>query len=78
MTRTTIVLEDRLVERIKRAALKRRVPMREVISELLSKGLDKMRDKSDAPKAVLHTFNSPARIDINDRNALYAKMGERL
>ena len=78
MTRTTIVLEDRLIERIKRTALKRRVSMKEVISELLSKGLDKLREKGESPKAAFHTFSSACKVDINDRDALYSKMGERL
>ena len=76
--KTTLVLDDHVMERVRAEAARRRVSM----SSIVEAALRRMLDSSDTGEAVepepLPTWRGGAvRVDVADRDALDAAMGGR-
>ena len=76
--RTTVVLEEDLLKRIKDMALKNHARFKATLTELLRKGIKASTAKRPLPKLSLHTFKGKSGdITVHDRNILFQIMGER-
>jgi hypothetical protein len=76
MTRTTLILEDACIEGVRRLAQGEHRNMSRVVNELLAEGLQR-RNKSCRKPFQLPVFPmGTARINLGDRDALEAVMGE--
>lgn len=77
MTRTTVTLEDALLDSLKRRALAENKSLSRFVSELLRKALREARDEGPPEKlaARWRTFSGGRpRVDIADRDALFELM----
>lgn len=79
MTRTTVVMEDNLLKKIKKLALENQKTFKDTLVELIQAGLSQKKIKKNKKKFILKTFKSGgSSVSIHDRNALFTRMGERL
>jgi len=73
--KTTLILPDNLVTRLKRRAAERRQTLSEVVAEALRRGLD------TPPTATIHDLPvhpmGRALVDVADRDALFRAMEDR-
>jgi hypothetical protein len=73
--KTTLVLDDALVDRVRKRAKERGVSMSSIVEEAILQML--MQETPDHPPLELPSFNSGGYlVDISDRNALYDSMDE--
>ena len=64
--RTTLTLDDDLADMLQDLALKRRVPFRRVVNEMIRKGLQRGRSAGRGPEPfAMDTFKSPFRAGID-------------
>ena len=74
MKRTTLILEDACIERVRELSSKEHRDMSRVVNELLAEGLQR-RARSERSVFRLPSFNmGPPRVNIADRDALEAAM----
>ena len=74
--KTTLVIDDTVMVRVKREAAERRCTMSQVVESALRLHLDRPFPPKKLPP--LPTFNSGGElVDIADRNALYDAMEDR-
>ena len=70
--KTTLVLEDALVERVRQLAKERGVSMSSVVEEAIARMLAEQPAENARPPIDLPSFNSGGwLVDITDRNAIY-------
>ena len=77
MTRTTLTLEDNLLERLKKQALEQKVSLSAVVNDLLHRAMlaRETRERNTKLASEWKTFKSgKPKVDINDRDALYDVM----
>lgn len=76
MTRTTMALDDRLLEEIRLRAAEQGRSMSQVVNDLLRLGLRVTPEESqEGLSAAWRTFRcGEARVDVSDREALFAAM----
>lgn len=75
MKRTTLVLEDGLLDGIRREAHRRGCDMSELVNELLRDGLHRRRDRSRSRPALPAFSMGRPRVNLADRDALEDLMG---
>ena len=76
MTRTTLILEDACIESVRRLAQREHRNMSRVVNELLAEGLQRRMKVSRTPfRLPVFPMGAP-RINLSDRDALEAVMGE--
>ena len=74
MKRTTLVLEDGCIDRIRRIAQQERRQISEVVNELLADALQRRR-RHEKPTMALPRFSmGRPRVNLGDRNALAGLM----
>lgn len=75
MKRTTFVLQDGILEAIRREANRRDCDMSEVVNEFLRAGLHRRPPpRPNAPKLPTFAMGQPS-VDLADRDALENRMG---
>jgi hypothetical protein len=75
MARTTLILDDSLVERLKDLARAQRRTMTDLINEFIAEGLASRTTASPSPKLELPVFDmGRPRVNPADREALEAMM----
>lgn len=78
MSRTTLNLDNPLVEELKRLQRKERKSLGRLVSELVAEALAHRARRASVPREFRWmTRSMGARIDISDREALYAALDER-
>jgi hypothetical protein len=76
MTRTTLILEDACIEGVRRLAQREHRNMSRVVNELLAEGLQRRIKTGRTPfQLPVFPMGTP-RINLGDRDALEAAMGE--
>jgi macrodomain Ter protein organizer (MatP/YcbG family) len=73
MKRTTLILEEGCMDRLRDLARRQGRTMSEIVNELLAEGLRKRRPKQDVPPLPTFDMGQP-RVDLADREALEAVM----
>jgi hypothetical protein len=75
MARTTVILDESLLKRIRDMATKRHGTLKDTIVELLQLGMNAKKTKARGGRLSLRTFRSGgASVPIHDRNALFTQM----
>ena len=75
MARTTLILDDFQLERLKDLARAQRRTMTDLINELIAEGLASRTIAKSSPKLELPVFDmGRARVNVADREALEAMM----
>jgi hypothetical protein len=75
MKRTTLILEDGCMDRIRELARRQGRTMSEVVGEMLAEGLQKRRAQPKSPTLPSFAMGKP-RVDLADRDALEAVMDD--
>lgn len=75
MKRTTLILEDGCMDRIRELARRQGRTMSELVNELLAEGLQKRRAPQKSPTLPTFAMGKP-RVDLADRDALEAVMDD--
>lgn len=75
MKRTTLVLEDGCMDRIRELARRQGRTMSELVNEILAEGLQRRRAKRPSPQLPSFAMGRP-RVDVADRDALEAVMDD--
>ncbi|MDA1088541.1 MAG: hypothetical protein O2901_16200 [Verrucomicrobia bacterium] len=76
MRRTTLILEDACIEGVRLLAQREQRNMSHVVNELLAEGLQRRIKVSRAPfQLPVFPMGTP-RVNLGDRDALEAAMGE--
>lgn len=73
MKRTTLILEDGCMERLREMARRQGRTISDLVGEILAEGLQKRRARSAAPELPRYDMGKP-RVDLADRDALEAAM----
>jgi len=73
MKRTTLILEDGCMDRVRALAKRQGRTMSEVVNEILAEGLQRRRAKLSSTTLPSFSMGRP-RIDLADRDALEAVM----
>jgi hypothetical protein len=77
MARTTLNLDTPLLEELKKLQKKQRKPLGAIVSELVAEALTQRSRRSSAPRRLRWTSRPMgARIDISDKEALYAALDQ--
>lgn len=77
MARTTLNLDTPLLEELKELQTKQRKPLGTLVSELVAEALANRSRQPSAPRAFRWTTRAMgARIDISDKEAVYAALEE--
>lgn len=75
MARTTLNLDDPVLDELKRLQRREGRPLGELASELLARALAERREASAPPRRLAWTARSMGvRIDLDDKEALYAAL----
>ena len=70
--KTTLVIDDTVIRRLREVAAKRGVTMSELVEAGLRRVLDEPGPQPGAPPPLPRWDGGGARIDVADRDALYA------
>jgi len=70
--KTTLVIDDTVMQRLREEAAKRGVTMSELVEAGLRRVLDEPSPPSGTPPPLPQWDSGGARIDVADRDALYA------
>lgn len=77
MKRTTLVLEDGCIDAVRELAHRQGRPLSDVVNELLAEGLQRRLVAQTLPPIALPRFRMGLpRVDLADRDALEAAMGD--
>jgi hypothetical protein len=78
MARTTINLDTPLLEELKELQKKQKKPLGTLVSELVAEALARRSQRPSTPRRLRWTARAMgARLDISDKEALYAALDER-
>ena len=78
MTRTTINLDTPLLEELKELQRKERKPLGVLVSELVAEALTRRSERPSPHRRLRWTTRAMgARLDISDKEALYAILDEK-
>lgn len=75
--RTTVNLDATILQRLKRLAHQQRKTLGELISELLAVALDAQDDRREDRRLTWTSKAMGARVDLEDKEALYKALEER-
>lgn len=78
MARTTINLDTPLLEELKELQRKQKKPLGVLVSELVAEALHRRSQRPSPPRRLRWTTRAMgARVDISDKEALYAVLDEK-
>jgi len=77
MTRTTLILDDACMKKLKRLALKQDRTLTSLVNELLVEGIQRREQRQSGSRVEIPTFSMGApNIDLADRDALEDAMSD--
>ncbi|MBM4395161.1 MAG: CopG family transcriptional regulator [Deltaproteobacteria bacterium] len=78
MHRTTVAIEDRLMEQIRLRAARERRSVASVVNDVLRAGLGRASRAASAPSPAWRVFRSGGPlVDLTDRDAVWSAMEEK-